>query len=226
MRCDSLVAQTTINHRSSYCLGEVIQGRVNSLPWAGGMPEQQRTGRSCKQNGFRLPEICTAAPALHPSFVWAGVRAVGKAGFGDKDLMVQGTGAIWLPSKACNPEQLFFFVSAWVWDFFKSAPNIPSSFTIHCNPISSSSLWPARLLQALCQTHTWRWSVMLGCCLPPHFTLCDPCLLKHKQAATTCQHALATSLLVLVPAVIAIEKHSLRSTSSPSQGPWRWPFID
>lgn len=76
------------------------------------MPEQQRTGCSCKQNGFRLPEICTAAPALHPSFVWTGARAVEKVGFGAEDLMAQGTGVIWLSSKACNPEQIFFFAPA------------------------------------------------------------------------------------------------------------------
>ena len=109
MRRDSPVAQATINHRLNYCLGEVIQGRVNPFLRGEGVPEQQRTGHSCRQKGFRLPELHTTALALHPSFVQAGARAVGKAGFGAEGLVVQSTGGIWLPSKARNPEQLFFF---------------------------------------------------------------------------------------------------------------------
>lgn len=38
---------------------------------------------------------------------------------------------------------------------------------------------------------------MLGCCLPHHSMSCDLCLPEHQKAAT--------SPLVLVPAVIAIE---------------------
>lgn len=49
-------------------------------------------GHSCRQKGFRLPRLCITALALHPSFVWAGARAVRKAGFGAEGFMVQSTG--------------------------------------------------------------------------------------------------------------------------------------
>lgn len=112
MRCDSPVAQATINHWPNYCLGEVIQGRVNPFLQRGGVPEQPRTGRSCEQKSFILPELYATSLALHPSFVWAGARAVGKAGFGAEGLTVQSTEGNQLLSKARNPEQLFFFVLA------------------------------------------------------------------------------------------------------------------
>lgn len=48
---------------------------------------------------------------------------------------------------------------------------------------------------------------MPGCCLSPHFMICDLCLIKHQQAAPPSPHASATSPVVLLePAVIVMEK--------------------
>lgn len=47
---------------------------------------------------------------------------------------------------------------------------------------------------------------MLGCCLSPHFMTCDLFLIKHQPAASPSQRASATSPVLLVPAVIVMEK--------------------
>lgn len=73
------------------------------------MLEQQRMGRSCRQKGFRLLELCITALPRIPLLSRLEPELSAKQVLELKASWYRAQGGIWLLSKACNPEHLFFF---------------------------------------------------------------------------------------------------------------------